>query len=72
MVTELGNPLQKRAFMTFHVKKFFGENFWTYFFSVSATVHGFEIGVRYEKKKRKEVELTLLTSGYSAIPKGRK
>lgn len=58
--------------MTFHVKKNLWREFLDIFFSVSATVHGFEVGVRYEKKKRREVELTLLTSGYSDIPKGRK
>lgn len=49
--------------MTFHVKKIFWREFLDILFSVSATVHGFEIGVRYESKKRREVELTLLTSG---------
>lgn len=51
MVTELGNPVEKRALMTFFVKKFL-ERISGHFFSVSATVFGLEIGVRYENKKR--------------------
>lgn len=44
--------------MTFYVKKIL-ERISGHFFSVSATVFGFEIGVRYENK-RENMALTLL------------
>lgn len=53
LVTELGDPLEKRALMTFFVKHFWREflDIFFFFFSVSATVFGLEIGVSYENKK---------------------
>lgn len=57
VVTELGSPLEKRALMTFLCEKF-GREFRDFFFSVSATVFGFEIAVRCEDK-RSEAELAL-------------
>lgn len=63
LATELvGNPLEKRALMTFYVDTIFWREFLDFFFfffsPVSATMFGFEIGVRYENKNR-GVELTV-------------